>query len=108
MNNTANETNGLTNPTAYHAEVTDHITRTVCWTTPGLRISRLRLLGERYSNQLDVSYCHGFLGNEPVNVELPFHALTRRTYKTQIVEHAKRDGINAKRLGVFDALSALF
>jgi len=102
------ETNGLINPTAYHANVTERITRTVCWTTPGLRIARLRLLGERFANQLDVSYCHGFIGDEPVNVDLPFHALPRHAYKTQIVEHAKRDRINAKRIGVFDALSVLF
>lgn len=108
MNSKVNETNGLTDPRAYHANVTWKITRTVCWTTPSLRITRLRLLGERFSDQLDVSYCHGFLGDEPVNVDLPFHALPRRTYRTQIVEYAKRDGINAKRLGVFDALSTVF
>jgi hypothetical protein len=35
-------------------------------------------------------------------VSLPFYQLNKRTWKSQIIELAKRDGVFAKRLGLFD------
>lgn len=103
-----NESNGLIDPAAYHDTITRQITRTVPWSTPGLRVTRLRLLGERGHPTWDVSYCHGDLHGEPVNVSLPFDTLPRRGTMRAIIDHAKRDGVYAKRLGILDAVSALW
>lgn len=104
----ANETNGLIEPTAYHDTVTRRITRRVPWTEPGLRVTRLRLLTDPGFPMWDVSYCHGQIGEEPVEVELPFDQLPKRGLGRAIVEHAKRDGVHARELGVFDAISKLW
>ena len=101
------ERNGLTNPAEYHAHVTNRIERSVHWTHPGLRIDRLRLLSDRGHPEWDVSYCHGFIGDEPVRVTLPFDRLPKRQWSRAIVEHAQRDGVFAKGLGIFDAISTL-
>ena len=102
-----NETNGLQNPQAYHAEVTHKIERTVDWTEPGLRITRLRLLTDPGFPVYDVSYCHGHIGDEPVRVRLPFFQLPKRGMMREIIRHAKRDRVYAKGIGIFDALSTL-
>ena len=54
-----------------------------------------------------MSYCHGFVGDEPVSVALPFDQLPKRGWARAVVEHAKRDGVHAKRLGILDAVSTL-
>jgi hypothetical protein len=78
----------------------------VSWTTPGLYITRLRLIGDY--GVLDVSYCHGRLKDGTlVNVELPFDRIPLRGHKRVIVEHAIKDGVNATRLGCFDNISIL-
>lgn len=105
------ETNGLVDPKAYHDEVTRKITRRVDWTDPELaRVTRLRLLSDPGFPAWDVSYCHGVLkSGEPVEVVLPFDQLPkgRGKFLRAIVDHAIRDGVHAKRLGVFDAISTL-
>jgi hypothetical protein len=101
----ARESNGLVNGNEYHAQF--HGARTVDWSTPGLRVTRLRLLSDPGYPAWDVSYCHGEIGDEKVHVELPFSQLPKRRYLAAIVTHAKRDGVNAKRMGVFDAISTL-
>jgi hypothetical protein len=40
-------------------------------------------------------------------VELPFSQLPKRNFKHAIVLHAQRDGVYAKGLGVFEAISTL-
>ena len=102
-----NERNGLSDPNAYHEQVTHRIERTVAWTEPGLRITRFRLLSDPGFPAWDVSYCHGFVGDEPVSVALPFDQLPKRGWARAVVEHAKRDGVHAKRLGILDAVSTL-
>jgi hypothetical protein len=111
-----NETNPLTDA---HRAAQDRITRTVDWTAPGLRITRLRLLSDPGFPFYDVSYCDGVIGDEPVAVSLPFSQLERsyraygalhkakRTLAQQIVAYAIADGVNAKRLGILDCLSTL-
>lgn len=99
------ETNGLIDPAAYH-EV--ERVREVDWTEPGLRVTRFRLVSDRGFPMWDVSYCHGQLpSGEQVVVRLPFFQLGKRTWRGEIIEHAKRDGVYAKGLGIFDAVSTL-
>lgn len=102
---------GLTDARAYHADrhAQGHID-TVPWTTPGLRVTRLRLLSDPGFPAWDVSYCHGIMPDgEHVNVELPFSQLPKYgvTISRAIVAHAKRDRVHAKRLGILDAISTL-
>ena len=82
---------------------------TVSWDDPRLaKIERLRLLTDPGFPMYDVSYCWGRLKDgTPVRVSLPFFQLEKRYWKTEIVKWAKRDGVHAKRLGVFDAISSL-
>jgi hypothetical protein len=101
------ETNGLIDAAAYHRTVTDRMTRTVPWTEPGLRITRLRLLSDPGHPVWDVSYVHGQLGDEPVRVAVPFDHLPKGRVSPTIVAHARADGIYAKGLGILDAISTL-
>lgn len=88
----------------------------VDWTDPDLRrITVLRLLSDPGFPAWDVSYCHGEMKDgRIVEVRLPFDQLQRSTrgrrapsIARQIVGHAIRDGVNAKRLGILDNLSTL-
>jgi hypothetical protein len=101
------ETNGLIDAKAYHESVTHNIKRWVPWTEPGLKVVRLRLLSDPGFPFWDVSYCHGYIGDEPVRVQLPFGQLPKRQYRRAIVSHAIRDGVHAQRLGVLDNISTL-
>jgi hypothetical protein len=99
------ETNGLSDGAKYHADFRE--SRMVDWTEPGLRITRLRLLSDPGYPFWDVSYCHGMIGNERVSVSVPFSDLPKANRNGAIIEAAKRDGVNAKMLGVFSAISTL-
>lgn len=98
----AQETNPL--PEGFHD---DAWTRTVDWTEKGLRITRLRLLSDVGFPVWDVSYCFGVIGAEKVRVALPFSQLPRRGMIRAIVQHAKRDNVYAKGLGILDNISTL-
>ena len=105
------ETNGLTDGRAYHA--VDR-SLTVDWTDKRLkRITRLRLLSDPGFPWWDVSYCHGELKDgTPCTVSLPFDQLPKSRagmggIQKAIVSYAKKDGVYAKGLGVFDAISTL-
>jgi hypothetical protein len=99
------EMNGLVNGLDYHNS--RNATRKVCWTTPGLRVTRLRLLSDPGYPAWDVSYCHGRIGNEDVDVELPFSDLPKSGYRRAIVQHAIRDGVHAQRMGLLENISTL-
>lgn len=86
---------------------TEAITRTVPWDTPGLRVHRLRLLSDPGLPWWDVSYCHGNIGNEQVEVDLPFNQLPKRGMRAAIVKYAKRYNVFAKGLGILDNISTL-
>lgn len=101
----ANETNGLANGAEYHAKRSG--ARKVCWMTDGLKITRLRLLSDPGYPMWDVSYCDGELDGEDVKVQLPFNELPKRNRNGVILAHAKRDGVFAKGLGIFAAISTL-
>ncbi len=83
--------------------------RIVEWNDPQLkRIVRLRLLSDPGFPVWDVSYCVGEMRDgTPVRVDLPFNQVPRRGMMSFLVQAAARDGVHAKRLGVFDALSTL-
>jgi hypothetical protein len=99
------ETMGLGNGPEYHKNYAG--ARTVQWTEPGLKVTRLRLLSDPGFPVWDVSYCHGEIDGKAVRVELPFSQLPKKGMMGHIVRHAKRDGVHAKNLGVFDAISTL-
>lgn len=101
----ARERNGLVDGNEYHKQF--HDARKVDWTEKGLRITRLRLLSDPGFPLWDVSYCHGELNGEKVHVELPFSQLPKLRMSATIVQYAQRDGVFAKGLGIFEALSTL-
>ena len=94
-------------PEGYHDEVSSKIKRTVRLDDPGLHVCRLRLLSDPGFPVWDVSYCHGTLNGEPVNVGLPFNQLPKRGMRRAIVQHAKRDGVYAHGLGILMNISTL-
>lgn len=101
------EVNGLVNGIAYHQErnAQEGGVKKVCWTTPGLEITRLRLLSDPGFPVWDVSYCHGILNGLHVNVELPFSQLPKRGMKSALYKEAKQTGKFIK--GLFSAISTL-
>lgn len=94
------EINGVTDMQA----LLDTLEGEVYWNDPSLkRIFRLRLLTDRGFPFYDVSYCYGTLRDgRNVRVSLPFHQLPKRSWKRAIIEHAKREGVFAKGLGILD------
>lgn len=104
------ETNGLENPRAYHETRHNNHGGMVDWTTPGLRVTRLRLLSDPGFPAWDVSYCHGVLDGQHVDVQLPFDQLIKSrkvSLSSQIVKYAIKDKIYAKGLGILDCISKL-
>ena len=105
------ETNGLVNPSKYHEAVTHRITETLYWDDARLKqITRVRLVSDPGFPAWDLSYCHGLdVDGNPVQVELPFSQLPKGKGRIQgaIIAHAKRDGVFAKGLGIFNAISTL-
>jgi hypothetical protein len=103
------ESNGLPygSGNEYHAQWSG--ARTVDWSEPHLRVTRLRLLSDPGFPAWDVSYCHGILCHtgEHVMVELPFSQLPKRGFRKAIVAHAIRDKVYARGLGVLDNISTL-
>lgn len=84
-------------------ESVDH-SRVVDWADPELkRVLRFRLVGcSREFPFWDVSYVYGELKDGTrVRVQLPFHQLSAK-WKENLLKHAVRDGVYAKRLGFFD------
>lgn len=81
----------------------------VDWTDADLaQITCLRLLSDPGYPYWDVSYVHGVLKDgRPCRVSVPFFQLSKRKWKSEIVEHARRDGVYAKGLGIFDNVSTL-
>ena len=101
----AKETNGLIDGKAYHADF--NTAREVDWTEKGLKITRLRLVSDPGFPVWDVSYCHGFIGKEPVVVQLPFSQIPKRNKMKFIIEHAIKDKVYAKGIGILDCVSTL-
>lgn len=104
------ETNGFTKDEAREFHKTHTPVTTVLWTHPDLkRIIRLRLVSDRGFPWWDVSYCYGEMKDgTTVRVSLPFDQLPKnKPVNASILEHAKRDKVYAKGLGIFDVVSTL-
>jgi hypothetical protein len=101
------ETNGLTNGTEYHKARTNNHGGSVDWTTKGLKVTRLRLLSDPGYPAWDVSYCHGELDGQDVDVILPFNQLPKKGMIAAILKHAQRAGVYAKGLGILSNISTL-
>lgn len=114
----AQETNPLTD--AQREQTPGVNAPCVDWSDKDLaKVTRLRLLTDPGLDFWDVSYCHGILKDgTPCRVSLPFNQLKRTTrhmghvvfqpsVAAQIIEHAKRDGVYAKGLGILDCVSKL-
>jgi hypothetical protein len=101
------ETNGLQNGHSYHKERRSQEggVASVCWSTKGLEITRLRLLSDPNYPAWDVSYCHGILNGRHVDVTLPFSTLPKRAWKTALYKEASSTGVFIK--GLFSAVSTL-
>jgi len=93
----------------YHDTVTRTITETVDWTDKRLvKIIRLRLLSDPGYPAWDISYCHGQLKDGSyVSVAFPWHQLPKGKVNKTIVWWAKKEGVYAKGLGIFDVISKL-
>ena len=104
----ATETNGAEpgEQQAWLDELTAGGNQTLYWGDPQLaQITRLRLLTDPGFPMYDVSYCYGRSKDGAlVRVDLPFHQLRKRTWKSDIVAAAKRDRVYAKGLNIFDPL----
>lgn len=105
-----NETGGLIDGAAYHNAHHENHAGLIDWRDERLsKITRLRLLTDPGFPAWDVSYCHGVLKDgQNCDVELPFSQLPKRGMGRAIVKAAIADGVHAKRLGVFDAISKLW
>ena len=107
------ETNPI--PENFHKNFTDKIVADVYWTEPGLQIIRCRFISDVGFPLWDLSYCMGQLPNgDVVGVLLPFSQLEKFTDGTrehknrinaQLIEHARKDGVNAKKIGLLDHIS---
>ncbi len=91
------------------AHLTEVHKQTLDWTDERLHhVTTLRLISDLGLPFWDVSYCHGVdVDNKPCRVQLPFDQLPKRRINTAIVSYAKQDGVYAKGLGIFDAISTL-
>lgn len=80
---------------------------TVDWADRRLaKVVRLKVLTDPGFPYIDVSYCYGELKDgTPVRVDLPFFQLPKRGARKALIEHAKRDGVFAKGLGLLDAIA---
>ena len=76
--------------------------RTVDWTEPNLKITRIRCLSDDGHPMWDISYCHGTVGDERVIVDLPFRQLPKFRLKSEVIRLGKRDNVFAKGLGLLD------
>lgn len=107
------ETNGLEagEQEAWLNAISEGGSQTVYWADKKLaKVTRLRLLSDPGFPFWDVSYCYGELKDgTAVRVSLPFHQLPKGKGKLNgaIIEWAKKDGVYAKRLGIFDVISTL-
>ena len=96
----------------YHNERNKNPIRKVTWKAKGLKITRLRMLSDAEYPYWDISYCHGILNGEDVNVQLPFRQIPKKWAndpdghnKGFIINMAKHFGVYAKGLGILDAFS---
>jgi len=73
------------------------------------KITRCRFLSDPGCPVWDLSYCYGTLEDgTPVDVEVPFTQIKKRDgISKTILYWAKQDGVYAKGLNIFNAISTL-
>jgi hypothetical protein len=112
-------TNLLPAGSTYHMEWRPE--RTVDWTEEGLRITRFRMVSDRGFPFWDVTYCHGYIGDEQVEVELPFSQLKKFGFKfkrkdgtigkggwkAHLMAWGRKEGVNVWKLGIIENVSTL-
>ncbi len=76
----------------------------VRWTDP--RLDKITFIDlQLILDAWQVTQCEGRLKDgTQVNVSVPFKKLPRYGLRRMIIKHAKKDGVYAKGLGVFDAI----
>jgi hypothetical protein len=101
------EVNGLVDGISYHNSryAQEGGVEKVCWTTPGLEITRLRMLSDPGFPYWDISYCNGVLNGRHVDVLLPFSELPKYKMKTALYKEAQATGKFIK--GLFSSISTL-
>ena len=96
-------------------------TRTVYWDEPNLYITRFRMVSDRGFPAWDVSYCHGRIGDEEVDVELPFDQLRKYGFKfkrkdgiigkggwkAHLMAWGRKEDVNVWKLGIIENVSLL-
>lgn len=104
---------------AYHEQFRN--ARTVRFDEPGLRITRLRLISDPGFPAWDISYCHGYIGDEPVHVDMVVSQLAKWGFKfkrkdgtigkggwkAHVIALCKKYNVNAWKLGVLENVSTL-
>jgi hypothetical protein len=106
------EVNGLSDLGISPKQWGEHLSKMdpipVCWTEPGLKITRLRLVSDPGFPVWDVSYCHGVMPDgRHVQVDLPFSQVPKRDRAKFLVREAIRAGVYAKGIGILDNISTL-
>jgi hypothetical protein len=88
-----------------------HRNGSVPWTDKGLaKIVRLRLISDPGYPFWDLSYCYGRMKDgRYVLVSVPFYQIPKNQVVSTILAEARRDGVYAKGLGLFnfDVISKL-
>jgi len=90
---------------------TNDITEVVKWSKAGLTVTRLDLATSPDVDVWTVIDCVGVVVDSSgkfkrdVVIELPFRTLPKKGYRIVIVDHAKKDHVFAKGLGIFDAIN---
>jgi hypothetical protein len=96
------------NPIEYHEHHRPGVGgEQVPWNHKSLKqITRLRLISDPGFPMWDVSYCWGMLHDgTKVDVQLPFDQLPKRGRSLAIIEAAKQDGVYARGLKIYEAIS---
>lgn len=98
----AMNTNPIENLDPAHQTTAD--SPTVDWTDPNLaRITRLRFVSDPGYPMWDLSYCIGLLRDgTPCRVQVPFFQVPKQNVTGTILDHARRDRVFAKGLGLLD------
>ena len=76
----------------------------VCWTTPGLKFTRVRLRTDRWIPHWDISYIYGELDGKPVLVRVPFPYMPKRNMRSWLYKEMKKTGRYIDR-SFFEAIS---
>lgn len=76
----------------------------VKWEHAGLQVTSLRLVPSAFDEAWEVADCHGFVGKEPVRVDLPFKLVPKGRVRQHITHRARRVGVYAKGNGTLDAV----